>query len=310
MSARESPPESGIDPAGLVDRCAFPLTAAPLPLAVSGGPDSVALVLLAHRAGLDFEIWHVDHGLRPDSAADAAMVGTLAAGFGVPFHQRRVEIAPGSDLEARARRARYAALPSDVCVGHTADDRAETVLLNLFRGAGPAGVAAPYERVNRPIIGLRRCETRALCAVDGVTVIDDAMNHDPAFTRVDVRTRVLPLLADVFGRDPVPLLDRHADLVADALEVVRAAAAEIDPTSAVALRAAPRAVAAEAVRSWLQRETGAAHPVDAGSVDRVLAVARNERIATEVVGGHRVARTAGVLRVEDGAASATREATR
>lgn len=285
-----------MDAVGLLDRCDFPT--GPLTLGVSGGPDSVAMALLAEEAGLDFVIWHVHHGLRPGADDDAETVGKLAATLGRRCELRTVDVAPGPGLEARARTARYRALPDDVCVAHTADDRAETVLFNLLRGAGPAGVAAPFDRVHRPLLGLRRHETRALCEAAGVEVVDDPMNDDEAFTRVALRNRVLPVIGEVLGRDPVPLLTRHADLTADALAVVRAAAAAVDPTDTVALRTVPRAVAAEALRRWLMAETGSASAVDAASIERVLSVVDGTHVATEVTGGHRVARTAGRLRVE------------
>lgn len=293
-----------MDAVDLLDRCRFPEPAggdASLDLAVSGGPDSVAMALLASAAGHRLRIWHVHHGLRPEADDDAGLVARLAADLGAGFELRRVDLRPGPGLEARARAARYAVLPADVCVGHTLDDRAETVLLNLFRGAGPAGVAAPMDRVHRPLLALRRHETVALCADAGRAVVDDAMNRDPAFSRVGVRTRLLPLVEELLGRDPVPLLARHADLTADTLEVVRGLAAGIDPTDTAALRAAPRAVAAEALRTWLRAATGSDLPVDAASIDRVLAVVDGVHVATEVTGGHRVSRSRGRLRVEPNA---------
>jgi tRNA(Ile)-lysidine synthase len=297
-----SPPENRVSFAELLPRCEFTSDERVIPLGVSGGPDSVAMALLAVEAGMAVEIWHVHHGLRPTADRDAGLTADLAAMLGAPFVERRLDLAPGPDLEARAREARYDVLPADVCVGHTADDRAETVLMNLLRGAGPAGVAPSFERVRRPILGLRRAETRGLCTALGVPTADDPMNHDPAFTRVAVRERLVPLIAEIFDRDPVPLLNRHADLVADTLEVVRDDAATLDPTDAAALRSAPRAVASEAIRQWLRSTTGSPHSVDAASIDRVLAVAANEILATEVSGGSRVARTDGVLRVEPGSA--------
>lgn len=281
----------------LLGRCDFPAVDGPLPLAVSGGADSIAMALLARAAGRDFVIWHVDHGLRAAAADDAEFVEKFAADLGVPFVLRRVEVAPGGDLEARAREARYAVLPADVCVGHTADDRAETVLLNLFRGAGLPGVAARMARVRRPILALRRYETVTVCAAAGIEPRDDEMNHDPAFRRVGVRTRLLPAIAAEFQRDPVPLLNRHADLVADALVVIEAAAAELDPTDALALRRAPVAVAAEALRAWIG-ETVGPDGIDRAAIDRALLVVDGTHVATELPGGHRLARTAGVLRIE------------
>ena len=282
----------------LLDRCAFPDSGEPLALGVSGGADSVAMALLARAAGRDIVIWHIDHGLRRSSAADAAMVAAFASDLGVGFELRQAELETGADLEARAREARYRALPDDVCVAHTADDRAETVLMNLFRGAGLVGVAAGFGRVNRPLIRVRRAETHALCEAEGICTVDDEHNRDPTFMRVAVRQRLIPEITELVGRDPVPLLTRHADLVGDAVELVRAAAAAIDPTDVGALRAAPRAVGTEALRGWLQAQTGADHPVDAASIERVLGVVEGRHVATEVTGGHRVARTAGRLRVE------------
>lgn len=285
-------------PVELLDRCDFPATDEPLPLGVSGGADSLAMTLLAREAGLDVVVWHVHHGLRDTATEDAEFVEKFAAELGVPFELRRLAIAAGGDLEARCRDARYAALPAEVCVGHTADDRAETVLLNLFRGAGLAGVAARMTRVRRPILRLRRHETAALCRAAGIEPRDDQMNHDPAFRRVGVRTRLLPAIATEFDRDPVPLLNRHADLVADALAVIEREAATVDPTDVVALREAPRAVAGEALRSWMTATIGSGAGIDRAAIDRVMLVVDGTHVAAELPGGHRVARTAGVLRIE------------
>ncbi|MEZ5246491.1 MAG: tRNA lysidine(34) synthetase TilS [Acidimicrobiales bacterium] len=284
-------------PVDLLGRCDFPASVGPLPLAVSGGADSIAMALLAREAGHEIVVWHVDHGLRVDAGDDADFVEKFAADLGMPFELRRVELAPGGDLEARAREARYEALPVDVCVGHTADDRAETVLLNLLRGAGLAGVAARMARVRRPILALRRHETAAVCAAAGIEPRDDEMNHDLSFRRIGVRTRLLPAIATEFDRDPVPLLNRHADLVADALAVIEAAAAELDPTDVVVLRRAPAAVAAEALRSWIGETVGPAG-IDRAAIDRALLVVDGTHVATELPGGHRLARTEGVLRIE------------
>ncbi|HEY3810540.1 MAG TPA: ATP-binding protein, partial [Acidimicrobiales bacterium] len=140
--------ESGADPPGapqLVDRllarCAFPKATGPLALAVSGGTDSLALLVLAARAGLDAVAIHVDHGLRPGSAAEAEVVAEAAGRYGLPWETRAVAVPAGPDLEARARRARYQVLPPGVLTGHTMDDQAETVVLALLRGAALDGLA-------------------------------------------------------------------------------------------------------------------------------------------------------------------------
>ncbi|MCB1016512.1 MAG: 7-cyano-7-deazaguanine synthase, partial [Acidimicrobiales bacterium] len=92
--------------------------------AVSGGPDSLALLALAVAAGLEVTAVHVDHGLRPGSGREAEVVEAAAERFGARFSARRVTVVEGPNLEARARAARYAALPPDACTGHTADDQA------------------------------------------------------------------------------------------------------------------------------------------------------------------------------------------
>lgn len=280
----------------LLARCSFPAPGAAVACGLSGGPDSSALVALAGAAGLEVTAWHVDHGLRPSSRTDAEAACAIAARLGAAFELRRVDLEPGPNLEARARAARYGALPSDVLVGHTADDRAETVLFNIGRGAGLAGAAAPHAGVGRPLLGLRRFETRALCEQLGLPAVRDPMNDDPAFARVAIRNEVIPALAAALGRDPVPLLNRHAHLAAQALEVITELAAGIDPSSAAQLAAAPRAVAAEALRRWISETVGS--PPSAASIDRVLDVAAGRSVATEITGGHRVARRAGRLRID------------
>ena len=263
---------------------------------LSGGPDSAALVALATAAGLDVTAWHVDHGLRPSAPTDAEAARAIAVRFGAGFELRRVRVEPGPNLEARARAARYGALPDDVLVGHTADDRAETVLFNIGRGGGLAGAAAPHAGVGRPLLGLRRLETHALCDQLGIPTVRDPMNDDLSFARVAIRNEVMPALAKALDRDPVPLLNRHADLASQALEVIAELAAGLDPASASALAAAPRAVAAEALRRWIAEAVGSTPT--AASIGRVLDVAEGRGIATEITGGHRVARTAGRLRIE------------
>ncbi len=275
-----------------LERCAFP-DSSPLCCAVSGGADSAALLILAVATGQTVRAIHVDHGLRPESGADAAAVVELGAQLGVEVAVHCVDLPDGANLEARARAARRALFPSDVLTGHTADDRAETVLLQLLRG-GAVDALASMATAGRPLLWLRRRDTEAVCAAVGYEPLMDASNRDVRFRRNRVRHEVLPLLADVMGRDPVPLLVRAAELAGDERELLDALACEIDPTDASELDAAPVALARRAVRRWLRDE----HPPDAASVERVLAVARGEAIGCEVVGGRRVIRRSGRLVLE------------
>ncbi|MEA3215319.1 MAG: tRNA(Ile)-lysidine synthase [Acidimicrobiia bacterium] len=284
------------DVAGLLARCAFPPAGTEVVCAVSGGADSAALLVLAVAAGCKAVAVHVDHGLRADSAREADLVADLASRLGAGFRAERIELDDGPNLEARARAARYRVLPTDVLTGHTADDRAETVLINLLRGAGVDGLAGMRPSARRPILGLRRSETRAVCAEAGITVVDDPSNQDRRFLRNRVRHELLPLLAQLSGRDPVPVLCRQADHLRDVSELLVDLADAVDPADARQLTAQPRPVATVAVREWLRAFEHDRHPPDSASVERVLAVARGERRATEVVGGVRVSRSGGRLR--------------
>jgi tRNA(Ile)-lysidine synthase len=286
--------------AALVARCDLPAAGTAVTCAVSGGPDSLALLALATHVGCRVTAVHVDHGLRPGSAAEADVVREAAARFGAGFRAETVAVAPGPNLEARARAARYAALPPDVLTGHTADDQAETVLLNLVRGAGLDGLAG-MGPARRPLRRLRRRDTVGLCADLGLRPVADPTNDDPSFRRNRVRHELLPLLEAIAARDVVPVLARQADLVRDDVALLDELAAALDPADARALAAAPTPLARRAVRRWLRHggPGGAERYVpDAAATERVLAVARGEAVACEVAGGWRVARTGARLRLE------------
>ena len=275
----------------LLDRCTFPAAGSDAVAAVSGGADSLALLALAVDAGLRVTAVHVDHGLRTGSAGEADVVRDVASSLGAAFRAVRVEIAPGPNLEARARAARKAALPADAMTGHTADDQAETIILNLVRGAGLDGLGGMHPGPSKPILALRRFETSALCESRGFAVVRDPSNDDPVHRRNRVRHEVLPLLDEVAARDVAGLLERGASLLRDDAALLDALAEAIDPTDARALAAAPVPLARRAIRRWLADE----HPPDAAAVERVLAVARGEIKATEVAEGLRVGRSGGRL---------------
>ena len=272
----------------LAARCNFP-TGGAVSCAVSGGADSLALLVLAREAGLDVTAIHVDHGLRAGSAAEAAVVAAAAERFGAAFRSITLDLDDGPNLEARARAARYAALPEGVLTGHTADDQAETVLINLLRGAALDGLAGMRASTTKPLLNLRRTETRQLCAELQLTPVEDPTNRDPRFVRNRVRHELLPLLNDIAGRDLVPVLARQAELLRDDADFLNALAASIDATDAGELRAAAAPLARRSVRDLLRDE----HPPTLAEVERVLAVAHLAARATEVSGGRRVSRSAG-----------------
>lgn len=273
--------------ARLLERCDFPAPGTPVSCAVSGGPDSMALMVLAVAHGLAVSAVHVDHGIRADSADDISLIAPVAQRFGVPVTVNRVTVAPGPNLEARARHARYAALPHGAMTGHTADDQAETVLINLLRGAASSGLSAMRPSHRRPILALRRAETHALCAELGIDCVQDGTNDDPAHQRNRVRHELMTLIADISRRDPVPIIARAADVMRDDNDLLDQLAAEIDPTDAPALAAAPLPLARRAIRMWLSDP----YPPDQATVDRVLEVARGDHPGCDVGGNRQIRRS-------------------
>lgn len=275
-----------MDAGDLLARCDFPAPGTPVNLAVSGGADSMALVVLAHAAGLVARAHHVDHGLRPASSSDAGVIRRLTESLDITLVVHTVDVGAGPNLEARAREARYAALPDDVMTAHTADDQAETVLINLIRGSSARGLAAMRPGHRRPLLALRRSDTQQLCRDRKIDVVEDETNRDPRFQRNRVRHELVPLIADISRRDPVPVLVRNADLLRDDDDLLEELAAALDPTDAKALAAAPLPLARRAVRQWLADPL----PPDLATVDRVLAVARGEVPGCDVGRGRQIRR--------------------
>jgi tRNA(Ile)-lysidine synthase len=298
----------------VADRAARALAAAGVPaagdglaVAVSGGADSLALLhalrTLAGPRRWRLAVVTVDHGLRPGSAADAAFVADHAKTLGVEARLATLtpaDLAPhrAAGQEGAARAARYEALWHAagelgcgwLATGHTLDDQAETVLLQLLRGAGPDGLAGmPVRsgRLLRPLLGVRRAETRGCCSAVGLRWREDPTNQDPGPLRNRVRQRLLPLLEELRPGAAVALA-RTAGLaaeerawldpmVADALAAaVRGEPPGPEATGVVALDAGvlarlPAALARRVVRA-AARQAGAPPP-DADATDRVVALA-------------------------------------
>jgi tRNA(Ile)-lysidine synthase len=181
-------------------------------VAVSGGPDSMALLhVLAHlrdELGCTLIAHGVDHGLRPAAASELSLAASLAKKLGVSFGVSRVNVAPGGNLQSRARDARHEALGQaaakanavSIATGHHADDRAETFLLRLLRGSSPRGLACLPPRAGsliRPMLLARRGDVLAHLARHRIEFADDPSNEDPRFARVRVRRELLPLMADL-----------------------------------------------------------------------------------------------------------------
>jgi tRNA(Ile)-lysidine synthase len=190
----------------------------PLGLAVSGGPDSLALMLLAHAAlPGQIAVCSIDHGIRPEAAGEVARVERLARERGIAFTSVRLKLRPGN-LQAEARRARYDALAAwateaglgAVATAHHADDQAETLLMRLNRGSGLAGLAGvrAVSRIAgsnvlllRPLLGWRKADLAEVVARSGIVAVQDPSNTNLDFERVAIRAR----LAQADWLDPAQL---------------------------------------------------------------------------------------------------------
>ncbi len=232
-AAREKPAQPRSADSEAVERFRRSLNAVaeadkPIGVAVSGGPDSLALLLLAvaARPGA-VEAATVDHGLRAEGASEAAMVAELCAALGVPHRTLTVawDRKPETGLQQRARTERYRVLGDwaeerglgALVTAHHLDDQAETFLMRLIRGAGVGGLGAMrrYSRAPsgevpllRPLLKWRRWELEAVCLDCGVRPVEDPSNSDPQFER----TRLRAALAKSPWLDPVAIAASAANV--------------------------------------------------------------------------------------------------
>jgi tRNA(Ile)-lysidine synthase len=176
----------------------------------SGGADSTALLVLLQEAGIDVIAAHLHHGMRPEADKEAKLAQAFCEERNIPFISGRADIPTMAThlkvgIEEAGRMARYeffrkAQLSTDaplIATGHTQDDQVETILFNLVRGTGLAGLAGiPRERqgIIRPLLSFTRAQTRAFCEERGFWFHDDPGNFDVAFSRVRLRERVMPEL--------------------------------------------------------------------------------------------------------------------
>ncbi|MFL0178852.1 tRNA lysidine(34) synthetase TilS [Mycobacterium sp. SMC-15] len=235
-------------------------------VALSGGPDSLALTAVAARLRPTTALI-VDHGLQADSAQVAETARSQALELGcVDARVISVTVGAQGGPEAAARTARYAALADargagPVLLGHTLDDQAETVLLGLGRGSGARSMAGmrPYDPPwCRPLLGVRRAVTGQACAELGLAPWLDPHNSDPRFTRVRLRAEVLPLLEDVLGGGVAEALARTAIALRENTELIDALAEQALPGAtagagldAAALAALAAPVRLAVIRRWL-----------------------------------------------------------
>ncbi|MGD2252210.1 MAG: tRNA lysidine(34) synthetase TilS [Anaerolineales bacterium] len=223
---------------------------------VSGGPDSLCILDVMHGLGYPVVIGHLDHQLRPESGQEARYVRKIAKHYGVRFFIERADVrsaaGKGRSLEDAARLKRYdflvrvakKAKARYVAVGHTADDQAETVLMHLLRGAGPAGLRGMLPRTSldrwiglsdaegilliRPLLEISRRQTEAHCQAAGLQPMEDASNLDQTFFRNRLRHELLPLL-ESYNPGIRGVLCRTGKVMADVSELLEDLTSEVWP---------------------------------------------------------------------------------
>lgn len=288
-------------------------------VAVSGGADSLALAYALNKEARDLAITligvTVDHQLQSGSADQAKKVQLALKEMG--FQEALIEkviVEENSGLEADARAARYAALDSvahafgasQIFLGHTRDDQAETVLLGLARGSGTrslSGMAVVNGKYARPFLNITREQTVAACAEAGLIPWNDPHNENEKFTRVKVRNKVLPLMEAELGPGIAAALSRSAAILrddADALdEMAQAVISRVDlkDLDCAALAELPRAIRSRILRAAIYAAGAPSGSVSADHLAAVEALVTSWRGQgeTSLPGGVKVARISGRL---------------
>jgi tRNA(Ile)-lysidine synthase len=247
-------------------------------IGVSGGRDSVALLHQLHAAGFRrLIVCHLDHGLRAESAADGCFVEKLAGQLGFEFVLGREDVAAlarqrKKSVETTAREVRYAffarvARERDcprLFLAHHADDQVETLLFNLFRGAGASGLSGMSAlcarivdgialQISRPLLATWREEIDAYIARHHLSFVEDASNADGKFTRNRLRHEIIPELERAFGRDIRHAIWRSAEILHAEDELLDSLLGPILPELSVpALAAEPVAVQRRRLHAWLK----------------------------------------------------------
>ena len=274
---------------------------------VSGGADSLALAASLAFVGSRAS-WHVtavvvDHGLQAGSAQVAERAAEQCRGLGLAAQVVAVTVGVEGGPEAAARAARHTALRSRaaelgaaaLCLAHTLDDQAETVLLGLGRGSGARSLAGMSPRVGpvrRPFLGLRRSDTEAICAALDLDPWHDPHNTDPRFRRSRVRHEVVPLLEDVLDGGVAESLARTADQLgrdADLLESLTAGWLDAHPEPRIPEIAAQH----PAIRSRVLLQLALAAGASSGEL-AAAHVARLDSLVTDPRGGRRIELPGGV----------------
>jgi tRNA(Ile)-lysidine synthase len=302
-------------------RLELPASGAAVVAAVSGGADSISLLIalneLQRRSKLRLRLVaaHFNHQFRgEESETDEQFVRELCSERGIELAVGHARRKPDSNIEQAARLERYDFLLSTakniecshVITAHTRDDQAETFLLNLIRGSGIVGLAGmPTDRelttgqmgvrLTRPLVRwARRSDTEAYCVLLGIKYRSDSMNEDEAFTRVRIRKVLLPLLRDFNPK----IVDRLAD-TATLLQEQLGDAPHIDrrPLKIADLKKLSAPDLSRSVRSWLASNRGDLRQIEMKHIEAIcrLVNSRKSGKTVELPGGTSVVKGSGVL---------------
>ena len=286
----------------------------PLVVALGGGADSAVAAWVAATCRTTRAIF-VRHHLDSSAALECAARET-AARIGVAITAVDAAIEPGPSLEARARDARWAAISSattageTIVTGHTQDDQAETVLMNLMRGSGSAGLAGMLRSrpgVIRPLLGHTRADVRSIAEALGLPFTDDPSNADPSYLRNRVRLELIPDLEQSYRPGIRSTLarsgsiaaadDAEIELLADAIPILEEGTAVLIPSAP--LVTASRPIATRAIRRALRRllDPYAGSEAD---IEAVLGVATGQSAAATITGSLAIGREGPFVVIDPG----------
>jgi tRNA(Ile)-lysidine synthase len=284
-------------------RSKLDLPEGPVTVALSGGADSASLAHLAMEEGREIGLIHVDHQLPASSLMEEA-ARRVAHVLGVSLETVQVDVGAGPSVEDRARDARHQALAEvggAVVTGHTRDDSVETMLINLIRGTGPAGLRGiPRFRppnVHRPMLAITRSETREMATLAGLPFVDDPMNEDMSLTRNRIRRHILPIMRELNPQLEVALA-RTADMVRRDVayldELARSHSTAVLPVSMVVTL--PKALADRLLHQALEN---AGVGATADRIGRVWSVASGQSDRQDLAEGFSVLRRGALIAIEN-----------
>ena len=283
---------TGINIDALAAKTAFP--DGELNLAVSGGADSAAMVALAAHMGRDAVIHHVNHGLRDNGDTEEQRVRSLGERFGYQVVIHHAIIEGDSNIEEKARNERRRLMPSNMMTGHTANDRAETFLHNLMRGAGSNGLAV---MVNKPLVGLTETEIDQICVYFNLDLNVDETNFTDTYTRNRTRHELIPLMSDIAGRDVIGPINRTSDILAEESAFLDQIASNIDVTDCKTARTQPDVLLRRATKTWLETNVSRTN-ISLKNVELVIEVIKGNTGGAQVCGKN-IRRTNNILYVRE-----------